>query len=176
MGWAQMVLSHSSITMGISRALSFPVILCLISVFVSCAYPGKKEVHVATPPAGEAEQWLRVALKEWEGTPYRWGRADHRGIDCSGLVMRLYGDVFKIPLPRTTKEQMGVGRPAPRTGLKTGDLVFFSLKKKIYHVGICLNNGEFAHASTSLGVTISSLQDSHWEKAFITARRVDPLN
>ena len=78
-----------------------------------------------------------------------------------------------MQLPRTTKEQMGFGRPVPRTGLKTGDLVFFSLKKKTYHVGICLNNGEFAHASTSLGVTISSLHDPYWEKAFIMARRAD---
>lgn len=171
-GWARMVLRHSSIAMGIDRALVFWLILCTVPVFASCAYQGKKEVPVAYPPE-ETEQRLRVALKEWDGTPYQWGRADHRGIDCSGLVMRLYEDVFKMQLPRTTKEQMAFGRPVTRTGVKSGDLVFFFLKKKTYHVGIFLNNGEFAHASTSLGVTISSLHDPYWKKSFLTARRVD---
>ena len=171
-GWARVVLNRSSITMGIDRALLFALILIMVSVFASCAYQEKKEVPVAYPP-GEAEQQLRAALEEWDGTPYQWGRADHKGIDCSGLVMRLYEDVFNRQLPRTTKEQMAFGRPVTRTGLKSGDLVFFSLKKKGYHVGIFLNNGEFAHASTSLGVTISSLHDPYWEKSFLTARRVD---
>jgi probable lipoprotein NlpC len=144
-------------------------------LLASCACQGKKEVPVAAAPE-EPEQRLRAALKKWQGIPYRWGRADHRGMDCSGLVMVLYDDVFNIQLPRTTKELMDIGRPVPRAGLRTGDLVFFSLRKKAFHVGVCLNNREFAHASASQGVTISSLRDAYWEKNFLTARRIDLLN
>lgn len=174
MRWAGTARTRAWKCRGFSEVLPYPVILCLILFLVSCASPGKREAPVGYPPGG-SEQRLRAALKPWEGTPYRWGRADHKGIDCSGLVMRLYGDVFSMQLPRTTEEQMGLGRPVPRTGLRAGDLVFFSLRKKAYHVGICLNNREFAHASTSLGVTISGLQDPYWERAFLTARRVVPL-
>ena len=173
MEWDTTACAQSWRYRGISSVRRILAILWLISAILSCAYQGNKEVPVAHTP-GESEQGLREALKEWQGTPYRWGRADHKGIDCSGLVMRLYQDVFNVQLPRSTKEQMGLGRPVSRTGLRAGDLVFFSLRKKGYHVGICLNDGEFAHASTSLGVTISSLQDPYWEKAFMMARRVYP--
>jgi cell wall-associated NlpC family hydrolase len=87
--------------------------------------------------------------------------------------MRLYDDAFSIELPRTTGEQMGLGRSVPRTELRAGDLVFFSPKNKAYHVGVCLNDREFAHASTSLGVTVTSLYDPYWERVFMMARRLD---
>lgn len=159
----------SWITPGIRLLL---VSLWLMSTVLSCAYPGRKDALPEYTP-GESEQRLRAALREWQGIPYRWGRADHKGIDCSGLVMRLYENAFNVQLPRTTQEQMGVGRPVPRGGLETGDLVFFALHKKAYHVGIFLSDGEFAHASTSQGVIISSLREPYWGNSFIMARRVN---
>jgi len=49
-----------------------------------------------------AEQWsetnmaerLRQAIRSWEGTPHRLGDNDRRGINCSGLVVRIYRDLF----------------------------------------------------------------------------------
>ena len=56
--------------------------------------------------------------------------------------------------------------------LLPGDLVFFHPPNKIRHVGIYLGRGEFAHASTSTGVTISQMNSTYWRNAYWTARRV----
>jgi cell wall-associated NlpC family hydrolase len=46
------------------------------------------------------------------------------------------------------------------------------LPGKNHHVGIYLNRGKFAHASSSQGVTISRLDDGYWLRSFRTARRI----
>jgi cell wall-associated NlpC family hydrolase len=50
----------------------------------------------------ELADQLREAVRTWEGTPHRLGGNDRRGIDCSGLVVQLYRDLFGYRLPRTT--------------------------------------------------------------------------
>jgi lipoprotein Spr len=40
------------------------------------------------------------------------------------------------------------------------------------HVGIYIGNDQFVHASTSSGVTISSMNEPYWKKRYNEARRV----
>ena len=98
-------------------------------------------------PATQAEKpvsieaRLRSEVQKWTGTPHRLGGTSRSGIDCSGFVQMLYRDVL-----------------------------VYSIHNK-NHVGIYLGQAEFAHASTSKGVTISDLDDRYWHDYFWTARR-----
>jgi len=117
------------------------------------------------------EQKLRAEVGVWTGTPHQMGGTTMQGVDCSAFVQRLYQDVFNQQIPRTTYLQVKSGQFVEKDLLRTGDLVFFKYPFKGRHVGIYLDQGEFAHASTSKGVTISSLQNNYWRKFYWTARR-----
>ena len=121
------------------------------------------------------EAVLRSGIRPWLGTPHRMGGMGTKGIDCSGLAVRLYRDLFHVRLPRTTTAQMRSGHPVARSDLAAGDLVFFKpVNKKYYHVGIYLDNGEFVHTSTSNGVMISRMDDDYWSRSYLTGRRLLP--
>jgi murein DD-endopeptidase / murein LD-carboxypeptidase len=115
---------------------------------------------------------LRAAVRQWEGTPHRMGGTRRNGIDCSGFVQRIFDDLFNIQLPRSTALQVHAGEAVSRRHLRPGDLVFFHPPHKVRHVGVYLGSGEFAHASTSKGVTISRLSTTYWRHAYWTARRI----
>ena len=123
---------------------------------------------------GDVERRLRVQEQHWHGTPYRWGGVSRDGVDCSGFVMSVYRDLFDLSLPRTTEEQVRVGQAVLPRALQAGDLVFFRPPGGAHHVGLYLSGGEFAHASTSEGVTISHLDEAYWREAYWTTRRVLP--
>lgn len=108
----------------------------------------------------------------WKGVRYRLGGDSKRGIDCSAFVQRTFREQFGLDLPRSTSEQQDTGRQIQRTKLRIGDLVLFRAGSTGRHVGIYLGNDQFVHASTSSGVTISSLNDSYWKGRYREARRV----
>lgn len=111
------------------------------------------------------------------GTRYKTGGTTSNGFDCSGLIVSTFKKL-DINLPRTSKNQAKVGDKISKTEAKEGDLIFFSTRKKgvINHVGIITEiiNDEikFIHASTHLGVIISSIKESYYSKRFIQINRV----
>lgn len=125
-----------------------------------------------SPSHVRVEGHLRAFVEDWDDTPYRLGGTTKRGADCSGFVMRAYSDLFDIALPRSTRRQVHAGTPIDRRELLAGDLVLFRTGRNTRHVGIYLSGGEFAHVSTSRGVTISRLNTEYWRDAYWTARRV----
>lgn len=120
----------------------------------------------------EVEGSLEQAHLKWEGTPYRWGGTTIHGIDCSAFVQVVFNKYFGMDLPRSTRQQLYVGQRIRRSSLRPGDLVFFQTGRKMLHVGIMMEGEEFLHASTSEGVTISSMDDYYWQSRYITAKRV----
>jgi len=88
-------------------------------------------------------------------------------------VQNLYWDLYNKGLPRTTEAQAQQGYPIPPSELEPGDLVFFKTGWRNRHVGVYLGKGDFVHASTSVGVTRSSLSNDYWRDRFWTARRVE---
>ena len=132
-----------------------------------------RTASTATSTSGHSsDQMLRAEINSWLGTPHRMGGMNRRGIDCSGLVVRLYADLFDMRLPRTTRDLMRTGRPVASTELAAGDLVFFRPTTKYRHVGIYLSRGEFVHASTTRGVMISRIDEDFWRGCYLTGRRV----
>jgi murein DD-endopeptidase / murein LD-carboxypeptidase len=110
-------------------------------------------------------------IDEWWGTRYRLGGADRNGIDCSGFTQVLYNQLYRVPLPRISRDQFRAATPVPVTEMQEGDLVFFAQGSTITHVGFYLHNNKFVHASTSEGVMISDLNEPYWSKRFAGAGR-----
>lgn len=105
----------------------------------------------------------------WRGTPYRLGGNSRSGIDCSAFVQTTFNELFNIKLPRTTNQQVRIGKKIGRSELQAGDLVFF---RKGGHVGIYLENDRFLHASTRLGVTISRMDNVYWSRYYWRSIRI----
>lgn len=109
---------------------------------------------------------------DWKGVRYRLGGETKKGIDCSAFVQRTFREQFGMDLPRSTYEQEDMGKKIQRAKLRPGDLVLFRAGSTGRHVGIYLGNDKFVHASTSSGVTISSLSDNYWDKRYREGRRL----
>lgn len=110
---------------------------------------------------------------QYIGVPYVFGGNSPRyGLDCSAYVKLVYSQVG-ISLPRTADAQFEVGTPVATADLLPGDAVFFeTYAPGASHVGIYIGDGNFIHASSSKGVTISSLGASYYSSHYLGARRM----
>ncbi|WP_308424514.1 NlpC/P60 family protein [Oceanisphaera marina] len=122
-------------------------------------------------PAQNVVRSLHQAYQRWRGVPYRFGGVDTEGIDCSAFTRSLYQEVYDMSLPRSTYEQIELGREITKNELQPGDLVFFRTGRT-QHNGVYVGDGKFAHASSSVGVTISRLDNVYWRSRYWQARRL----
>jgi lipoprotein Spr len=118
------------------------------------------------------EASLMKAYNEWLGTPYRLGGSTKSGTDCSGFVRDVFETEFGMTLPRTTGEQMTMGRKIKKQELQIGDLVFFRTGRRVMHVGIYIGSNRFLHASTSNGIMFSNMNEDYWRNNYIESRRI----
>ncbi len=116
---------------------------------------------------------MTAAVDRLIGTPYRFGGDSERGIDCSAFTRRVYRSQG-VELPRNSREQARVSASVAYPSVRTGDLIFFdtSINGSISHVGVFLGGGTFAHASSSRGVTKSSLKEKYYVKRFVKGGRI----
>lgn len=109
------------------------------------------------------------------GRRYVYGGNGPNSFDCSGFTSYVYKK-FGIRLERTATAQSKQGKYVSRKNLQPGDLVFFKTdnsKKQITHTGIYIGNNKFIHASSGKSkrkVTINGLNESFYNKAYVTAR------
>lgn len=109
---------------------------------------------VPTGGAGASGAQVVAGAEQYLGVPYRWGGTDPAtGLDCSGLVQLVYGQLG-VPLPRTSQEQQHVGVSVPSVAqARPGDLVFYGSPAE--HVGIYAGNGQMIdapHTGTSVRI------------------------
>jgi cell wall-associated NlpC family hydrolase len=124
-------------------------------------------------PAGLNRDKMLLDVVSFLGVPYKYGGTSRKGVDCSGFTSQVYASAAALALPRSTREQYGVGTKIGRNELRFGDLVFFNTTgRKPSHVGIYIEDDLFAHASVNDGVTFSSLESDYYKKRFVGARRV----
>ena len=143
-------------------------------MFTSCKsrrHTVKNNSHHTTNQQNEITK-LKSSIQAWLGVPYKYGGNDKQGVDCSGFVCAIYQSVYKIPLPRTSKQQFEKSIKVKQENLIQGDLVFFKLNtKEVSHVGIYMGRDSFAHASTSKGVVLSSLKIPYYKNCFMGGGR-----
>jgi SH3-like domain-containing protein len=113
--------------------------------------------------------------KKFVGLPYRWAGISTFGFDCSGFVQMLYRQIGVI-LPRDAEDQANWGRlmPVNKSDLEPGDLVYLGFDNKISHAGVYLGNNKFINITPHKSpiVQVSDLREPHWQKIYITARRL----
>ena len=83
--------------------------------------------------------------RRYLGVPYVWGGTDPaKGLDCSGLVQRVYKD-FGVNLPRVSQDQARAGTAVPSLAqARPGDLIAFGSPAD--HIGIYIGNNKMIDA------------------------------
>jgi len=130
-----------------------------------------QEKNTSIKPLDESRMMREIS--KYMGVAYKSGGTSEDGMDCSGYTQTVYKNSIGVQLPRTSSEQSQTGASVDLKDLKFGDLIFFNTTgDHASHVGIYLGDDLFAHASVTLGVTISSLQSSYFQKRYESARRI----
>lgn len=122
------------------------------------------------------QELMLMEIIRYLNTPYKFGGNSLNGIDCSAFTKSVYKNSWLLDINRTARDQYQQGAIIDnRTQLKFGDLVFFNTRKRVKpgHVGIYIGDNLFAHASSKIGVTISSLQHDYYNKRYMGARRIE---
>ncbi len=111
-----------------------------------------------------------AAAKKYLGVPYVFGGEDGSGMDCSGLVQRVYADLG-IDMPRLVSGQMKVGTEvASLAEAQPGDLIVTGGGD---HILIYAGDNKVIHAPYE-GRTVSLVDAYMSESDITTIRRIIP--
>ncbi len=149
------------------RAFQITLTLVLAALLAACAaVPRTREAEVA------AGRTIAAVAASFVGTPYRFGGADGRGFDCSGLAVYAY-EKAGIAIPRTAAEQQRSARRVSLRNLLPGDLLFFRIRARhVDHVAIYVGGGRFIHAPRSGAlVSYGSLMQRFYRRHLVSAGR-----
>lgn len=115
------------------------------------------------------------------GSRYAYGAAGPNSFDCSGLTYYIYRQMGH-PIARGASSQYyNNGYFVPVSSMQPGDLVFFFDRAydgsggtlPVTHVGICVGNGQFVHASTpASGVRYDSVVSGYHANHIVAVKRV----
>ncbi|OWF76149.1 hydrolase [Yersinia rohdei] len=139
------------------------------------AKPASSPASIHSFSGGNEPEKLKKILghyEQWEGVSYKLGGNNRKGIDCSAYIQRVFADEFSLNLPRSSHEQIKQGSQISKDALHTGDLVFFKTSQNTRHVGVYIGENKFIHASSSMGVTISTFDNKYWGPRYEQARRI----
>ena len=108
--------------------------------------------------------------KKYLGVPYVFGGTSASGLDCSGLVQRVFKDLG-IDVPRLVSGQSTVGTEVPSLAqAQPGDLIVCNGGE---HIVIYAGNGKVIHAPSE-GRNVSLVDNWLDDSDIVTIRRVVP--
>lgn len=149
--------------------------LAAVGILATIGWFGLAAGQAGHASAATPESLELLALgKQYIGTPYVFGAkpGSTSSFDCSSFTQYIYGKEG-VTLPRTAAAQATHGKKVSKSYLSMGDLVFFKTGgSSIGHVAVYAGNGKILQASSSQGVTVSSMNSAYWTKNYVTARRV----
>ncbi len=123
----------------------------------------------ANPGSATGEGVVKAAEK-YLGVPYVFGGEDQSGMDCSGLVQKVYADMG-ITVPRLVSGQMKIGTEvASLAEAKPGDLIVTGGGD---HILIYAGDHKVIHAPYE-GRTVSKVEAYMDDSEITTIRRVIP--
>lgn len=167
------------------KPLMLSLVLLSAGHLASCSSSKEKAANVVEVPVisfdnlNKPQKRLVAEAESWLGTPYKYaGDEKGTGTDCSGLVTRLYLDMFGMKLPRNSAKQAEYCIPLKAEEVETGDLVFFATGKdttKVSHVGVMLDRINFIHASSSKGVVVSKVTNPYYVRTFRMYGRIPQM-
>jgi cell wall-associated NlpC family hydrolase len=91
--------------------------------------------HHVAGRSGRVAHAMGIAARE-KGKPYAYGAAGPRAFDCSGLTFYAFHHAGFRGLPRTAAAQSHFARHIARSHMHRGDLIFFTGRGGVYHVGL----------------------------------------
>ena len=99
----------------------------------------------ASGASGVTGQDVVAEARKYLGVPYVWGGTDPaHGLDCSGLVQHVYGQLG-VDLPRVSGDQAQAGTPvAGLAQAKPGDLLAFG--SPVHHIAIYIGDNQMIEA------------------------------
>ncbi|WP_210479807.1 C40 family peptidase [Naasia sp. SYSU D00948] len=113
---------------------------------------------------------VAAAAHKYLGVPYVLGGTSSSGIDCSGLVQRVFADLG-IDVPRLVRDQEDIGTEVPSLAeARPGDLLVLEGGD---HIAIYLGDNTVIHAPYE-GRTVSVQKLWVGEEGITTIRRVVP--
>lgn len=132
---------------------------------------GSAIVQSGATPTGEVTgQAVTDAAMKYIGVPYVFGGEDASGMDCSGLVQRVYADLG-IEVPRLVSGQMTAGTEvASLAEAQPGDLI---VTDNAEHIVIYAGDNKVIHAPYE-GRTVSHVERWFDESDIVTIRRIVP--
>ncbi|HTE40623.1 MAG TPA: C40 family peptidase [Steroidobacteraceae bacterium] len=148
--------------------------LCIALALTSCSSTPERERHDAATASTSLGDEIALRAIAQVGKPYRYGGADLKGFDCSGLVFFIHRDLG-FTVPRTAVEQYKASQPISIRKLIPGDLVFFrtTSRRAVSHVGIYAGEGRFIHApQTGRLIEFRALDDAYYGPRIVGAGRL----
>jgi len=111
-----------------------------------------------------------AGAKKYLGVPYVFGGESASGMDCSGLVQTVFGELG-VEMPRVVPDQARMGAEVPSLAeAKPGDLL---VAKGEGHIVIYLGDGKVLHAPRP-GKDVQIVDNWYKDSDLATIRRVVP--
>lgn len=124
-------------------------------------------------------------LTKFIGLPYKDHGRSREGMDCWGMCVLFYREVFQVELPLLTDEYLSAEDGESVAGCvdkarvrwlevqepEFGDVLLFRIMGWPTHVGIYIGNGDFLHALKGSNSCIDRIRSLTWKSRHIRTYR-----
>lgn len=172
------------------KKTKFLILLVAVNLVFSTSFSDKSDNELTDPEKAKivitslveksshvyiTERIIESAF-EYIGVPHIMGGTSEKGMDCSGLLVTVFGE-NGIYLPHSCRALSAFGKViSEKNNLLKGDLLFFTNTYKsdsyITHTGLYIGDNKFIHTSSKKGVTITRLDDPWWQGKFAFGARI----